>query len=58
MRTQSLWGTGIVIFFTSAWHMISARYLLHLKEIVTDSRRNADGGGHEESRVGSHWEDI
>lgn len=38
--------------------MISAQYLLYLKEIVTDSRRNAEGGGHEKSRVGSHWEDI
>lgn len=38
--------------------MISVQYLLHLKEIVTDFRRNAEDGGPEKSRVGSHWEDI
>lgn len=58
MRTLGLWGTGIVVFFTSAWHMISAQYLLQLKEVVTDFRRNAEDGGPEKHRVGSHWEDI
>lgn len=38
MRTPNLWGTGIVIFFTTTWRMISAPGLLHLKELVTRFR--------------------